>query len=202
MTDWMREALAVLEQGGVVAAATESVFGLLADATRLEAVERVLAVKARSEEKGMPLLLPNREAWAALVLDIPPLAGCFADAFWPGALTIALPAAAGLHERILLGGTVAVRLPGDSPAARLARALGRPLTATSANPPGGAATTDPDVVARAFAPALASGALHVVREPGPRGSVSTVLVVRGDSYQIVRVGAISSREIERVAAAR
>jgi L-threonylcarbamoyladenylate synthase len=196
---WMPEALAVLARGGVVAAASESVFGLLADVTREDAIERLLRIKARSEEKGMPVLLPDRRSWSGLVSEIPPLAARLADAFWPGPLTIALPAVPGLHDRLLLGGSVAVRLPGASPAAELARAFGRPLTGTSANPPGVAASPSVERIEEYFAEAIAQAELHLVREPGPGGSVSSVVVVRDGALEIVRVGAIASVDLERAA---
>jgi L-threonylcarbamoyladenylate synthase len=196
---WMLEALAALERGAVVAAASESVFGLLADIAHEGAIERLLRVKSRSEEKGMPVLLPDRESWGRLVVEVPPLAAQLADAFWPGPLTIALPARPGLHERLMLGGSVAARLPGASPAAELARAFGRPLTGTSANPPGSAATASSDRIRDYFADAIRQGELVVVPDPGPGGSVSTVVVVRDGSVEIVRVGAISSRDVERAA---
>jgi L-threonylcarbamoyladenylate synthase len=197
MKTWMAEALEALERGAIVAAASESVFGLLADAAHQDAILRLLRVKSRSEEKGIPVLLPNRESWQSLVQEIPPLAARLADAFWHGPLTIALPAAPGLPEQLLLGGSVAARLPGPSPAAELARAFGRPLTGTSANPPGEPASASADVVAGYFGDALRAGDLFVVDEPGPGGSVSTVVVVRDARVEIVRVGAISSRDVER-----
>jgi L-threonylcarbamoyladenylate synthase len=197
MSTELAAALAMLERGGVVAAATESMFGLLADATRSDAIDRLLGAKARGAEKGMPLLLPARAAWRALVTEIPPVAERLADAFWPGPLTIALPASPGLDPRLLLDGTVAVRLPGPSPAAELARAFGRPLTATSANLSGEPATADVAVVERSFARAIAAGELALVPIAAPGGSVSTVVVVRDGVLQIVRVGAISTLELER-----
>lgn len=192
----LERALAVLRAGGVVAAPTESMFGLLADATSTAAIDRLLAVKPRGPEKGMPLLLPSRAAWPPLVAAIPPLASRLADSFWPGPLTIALPAASGVDPRLTLDGSLAVRLPAPSAATELARALGRPLTATSANPPGEPATADPGVVGRWFEAELARGDLALVAVAAPGGDVSTVVVVTGDSFRIVRAGAIGREAIE------
>jgi L-threonylcarbamoyladenylate synthase len=196
---WLSELTARLTAGGVVAAATESMFGLLADAENPAAIERLLAIKSRGEEKGMPLLLPDRGAWARLVVEIPPLAARLADAFWPGPLTIALAAAPGMNGRLLLGGMLAVRLAGPSPAAELARAFGRALTATSANPPGEPPTADSARVRAYFASAIAEQKLSVVDVRARGGSVSTVVVVRGDELEIVRAGAIDAGDVERVA---
>src|SRR6185503_3085961 len=60
-----------LERGGVVAIATESFFGLLADAGRSDSLEQLLSLKPRGADKGMPLVVPERAAWAALVREIP-----------------------------------------------------------------------------------------------------------------------------------
>ena len=87
-------ALAQLAAGKVVAAATESYFGLLADIENPIAVEALFALKPRGADKGVPTILPSRSAWPALVAGtIPSLAQAFADAHWPGGLSIALPAA-------------------------------------------------------------------------------------------------------------
>ena len=130
-------ALAQLRAGGVVAIATESFFGLLADIANPSAVDALFGLKPRGADKGVPIVLPARAAWASLVSGkVPALAQGFADALWPGGLSIALPAASSVPDRIALDGSIAVRLPGASPAAELARRFGRPLSATSANLPG------------------------------------------------------------------
>lgn len=189
----MTRALDVLRAGGVVAAATETLFGLLADATSSAALDRVSALKPR-EDKAFPLILPDRESWGLVAEPIPELARALADAFWPGPLTLAVPARPAVDARLVEAGTVAVRLPADSPAARLARELGRPLTATSANPSGEAPTTEAAVVRRYFPD------LCVLEEPAPGGPPSTVVVVRGDGYAVVREGAISAESIARLVA--
>jgi L-threonylcarbamoyladenylate synthase len=198
MTDWLSQAAERIARGGVVAAATESMFGLLADATNPSSIDRVLSLKARPDEKGILVLLPARASWADLVTEIPPPAARLADAFWPGPLTIALPAKPGLHPRLTVDGTIAVRLAGSSAAAEIARRLGRPITATSANPPGQPASADPAEVRAYFAAAIAADQLAVVDRRAPGGSVSTLVVVRGPAASIVRVGAIAASEIERV----
>ena len=189
-------ALAQLRRRRVVAAATESFFGLLADATSVEAVDRLLELKPRGAEKGIPLLLPSLEVWRGLVTELPDLARRLAAEFWPGPLTIALPASSAVDPRALLDGRVAVRLPSRSPAAQVASLFGRPVTATSANPPGAApARTDAEVV-RAFPP---NDALWIWPGRAPGGEPSTVVVVAGERWEVVRAGAILPARIEAVA---
>jgi L-threonylcarbamoyladenylate synthase len=187
-----------LERGGVVAIATESFFGLLADAGRPDAVERLTSLKPRGADKGMPLVLPDRAAWKALVVEIPRSASALADAFWPGGLSIALPAAQALDRRLLLDERVAVRVPGASPAAELVRAFGRPLTATSANLPGEPPATTALAVERAFAEAVRGGVLTVWRDEAPGGFPSTMVVVDGNRARIAREGAVKRENVEKV----
>ena len=196
-------ACAQLEAGKVVAAATESFFGLLADITNPRAVEALFALKLRGTDKGVPTLLPSFEAWAELVAgDIPDLARAFATAFWPGPLSIALPASAAVSPRVALDGTLAVRMPGASFAAELARRFGRPLSATSANLPGAPPATQSTEVEAAFAVAIAHGELLVVAGVSPGGAPSTVVAVADDSYRVARVAAVPISALEAIANAR
>src|SRR5688572_24525841 len=112
--DELERALQVLTAGGVVAAATETFFGLLADTRRPSAIDIVFALKGREASKGVALLLPNREAWSTLVTAFPPLALRLANHFWPGPLTLALPARPGIDPRLTEEGTVAARWGGPS----------------------------------------------------------------------------------------
>jgi len=187
-----------LGRGGVVAIATESFFGLLADAERPDALARLLSLKPRGSDKGMPLVLPGRAAWNALVVEIPPGARVLADAFWPGGLSIALGAAPSLDARLLLDGRVAVRMPGASPAADLVRAYGRPVTATSANLPGEPPATTAEAVERSFERALGEGTLTVWRDEAPGGLPSTMLVMDGGRAFIARDGRVSREAVSRV----
>jgi L-threonylcarbamoyladenylate synthase len=191
----MREAVAALERGSVVAAATESYFGLLADATRADAIERLLALKSRGGEKGMPLILPARSVWSDLVLRIPSLAARLADACWPGPLTIVLTAHPGVDPRLTLAGRIGVRLPGPCAAADLARALGRPVTATSANLPG----SPPARTAVAVQAAFPAELVHVMAGEAPGGAPSTVVVVEGEAYWVARWGRIDAKRLAAAA---
>jgi L-threonylcarbamoyladenylate synthase len=191
------QAVEHLQRAGVVAAATESFFGLLADATRADAVDALLRLKPRGADKGVPLIVPSREVWEQLVVALPEVARRLGEALWPGPLTIALTASAAVDPRLLLDGRVAVRLPGPCAAAELAARFKGPLTATSANFPGmSPATTDAEVRA-AFPNAV--GALRICPGAAPGGVPSTVVVVEGNAVHVVRVGAISEGRVRAAA---
>ncbi len=194
----MDDAVEHLRCGGVVAAATETFFGLLADATQPAAIDALLRIKPRGADKGVPLILPSRELWGELVVAVPAVARRLGAALWPGPLTIALPASAVVDSRVLLDGRVAVRLPGPCVAAELAARFKRPLTATSANPPGRAPATTTAEVRGAFPPSQRD-LLHLMPGTAPGGAPSTVVVVEGDEVRVVREGAISEGRVRAAA---
>jgi L-threonylcarbamoyladenylate synthase len=193
-------ALEQLARGGVVAAATESYFGLLADITNPTAVEALFGLKPRGADKGVPTILPDAGSWPELVAgSIPSLAQAFADALWPGGLSIALPAAVAVSSRVALDGTLAVRVPGASPAAELARRFGRPLSATSANLPGAPPAVHSAAVVQSFAEAIAQGVLLVVDGESPGGAPSTVVRISEGEYAVARVGAVPVSALDEIA---
>jgi L-threonylcarbamoyladenylate synthase len=196
--DELPRALRVLSEGGIVAVATETFFGLLADARRRDAIDRVFALKGRDAAKGVALLLPDRTAWASLVTAIPPLAALLADRFWPGALTVALAARSDLDPRLQSAGTVAVRWPGASDAGRIAAAFGAPLTATSANLTGQKPAESSDDVEAAFGDAVARGELLVLSGRAPGGAPSTVVRVEGERVTVLRHGQIRESDLAGV----
>src|SRR5262245_24142460 len=136
--DALRVAVAarVIRSGGVVAHATEGVWGLGCDPFVRGAVERVLELKGRSWQKGLIVIGSDVDTFApelagldsALRADI---AGC-----WPGAITWVVPNVR--FPRWITGrhSTVAIRVPAHLQALRLCRAVGGPIVSTSANPSG------------------------------------------------------------------
>jgi L-threonylcarbamoyladenylate synthase len=121
------------------------------------------------------------------VAFLTPLARRLAEAFWPGPLTLVLPARPGLPPPLLGGrGSVGVRVTSSPIAAALARAAGGPIVATSANASGAAPATS----AAELDPALRRR-LDLVLDggPSPGGLPSTVVLVDGDQLTLVRTGA-------------
>jgi L-threonylcarbamoyladenylate synthase len=190
----IEEAVAVLERGGVVAIPTETVYGV-AVLPRQEALQRLLAVKRRSADKGIALLIDSVDQ-ARPLAEMPSAAERLAGRFWPGPLTLVLPVAPGIElPPALTGGrpTVGFRLPDHDVPRRLARRLG-PIAASSANVSG-----QPDATtARAVLDALGNE-LDLVLDGGPvrAGIPSTVVALdaAGGEPVILREGAIPASEI-------
>ena len=127
--------VALLRRGGVVACATETLQGLLADALDPAAVQRVVQAKQRGPEP-IALLIPGFESLDLVAVEISPATRVLAEKHWPGPLTLLVRAHPRLPAELVRDGKVGVRVPGPSHALDLVRAFGGPLTATSANPSG------------------------------------------------------------------
>jgi L-threonylcarbamoyladenylate synthase len=182
----IRAAAQALARGEVVAYPTETFYGLAVDATSTAALARLAALKGRGADKAISLLIVGEPMLASLVTEIPERARALIEAHWPGPLTLALPARPGMPEPLVSQGFVAVR---DSPhpvARALVQALGRPITATSANPAGA-----PPPTSAAGAATYFPGCLVLDGGVTPGGAPSTLVRVRGDELEVLRQGVIS-----------
>jgi tRNA threonylcarbamoyl adenosine modification protein (Sua5/YciO/YrdC/YwlC family) len=184
----VREAVRVLLEGGIVAFPTETVYGLVVDATNKAACDRLYALKGRGAEKACAFLLPDRDAAGQHVPRIPAPAARIADAFWPGPVTLVLPG----QDGTLVG----LRLPSEALPRALAREVGRPLLQTSANKSGQPAAIN----AAGVAAALGSG-LDLILDSGrsPGGRASTVVQCDAHTFKILRAGAVPAAELTRAA---
>jgi L-threonylcarbamoyladenylate synthase len=186
---------ACLRAGGLVAMPTETVYGLAADATSDEAVAGVYAAKER----------PAINPLIAHVLDIETArehglfgadAETLARAFWPGPLTLVLPAAPTSRISLLARAgldSVAVRSPSHETARALIEAAGVPLAAPSANRSGRVSSTTAAHVA-----ADLDGRVDFILDGGPcrHGVESTIVGCLGPRPQLLRPGAITREAIE------
>lgn len=127
-------AVAVLRRGGVVAFATDTVYGLGAHSGIASAIEKLYQVKERERLKAIPLLIARAEDLSTVAQQVPEVAWRLAERFWPGPVTLVVLKAVTVLD-VLTGGApaVAVRVPAHELALRLIATLGVPLAATSAN---------------------------------------------------------------------
>jgi len=178
--------VALLRRGGVLACPTETLVGLLADATSEAAVEAVARIKGRADDAPIAVLLPDVDAVETLAEPLSVEARAIAEAHWPGPLTLVVRAKPGVPARLTRDGTIGMRVPGPSPALELVRAFGGPLTATSANRSGAPAVARTD----ALPPDLVAELDGVVEGTSPGGPASTILDVTGYAPRVLREGAI------------
>lgn len=196
--DSRAEATRILRAGGLVAFATETVYGLGADATNEAAVARIFAAKGRPRFNPLISHVPDTEA--AFALGRPsPAARAVAEAFWPGPLTLVLRRADDCPIAWLTSAgleTVAIRVPGKPDARALLAEIGRPIAAPSANRSGRVSpTTAAHVAAEGF------DGLDLILDGGACavGLESTVLDLSGERPRLLRPGSVTREELETVA---
>jgi L-threonylcarbamoyladenylate synthase len=177
----------LIAAGGVVAVPTDTLYGLAVDPFRADAVARLFAVKGRAADQAVPLIAADVAQVALALGELPPVGRRLAETFWPGPLTLLVPAPRALAAAVTAGsGRVGVRVPAHEVARDLCHACGRPLTATSANASGAPPSSNPDEVARALGDRIDL----VLVAPVPGGPPSTIVDVTGPVPRLVRAGAI------------
>jgi L-threonylcarbamoyladenylate synthase len=188
------EAVSVLRQGGIAAFPTETVYGLGADATDARAVARLYEAKGRPSFN--PLIAHVADLTAARHAGIfGALAEKLATKFWPGPLTLVLPATDIVCELARAGlNSVALRIPKHPVAEMLLTAFGKPVVAPSANRSGHVSPTSAEHV---FADL--SGRIDFILDGGstPLGLESTIVDCTGQIPCLLRSGGITRTEIEK-----
>jgi len=187
------EAAAILAEGGLVAFPTETVYGLGADGLNPEAVARIYAAKGRPATNPVILHVADADAAKALVSNWPVEAQALTERFWPGPLTLVLPASGAVPSIVRAGGpSVALRCPAHPVALALIRAAGRPLAAPSANRSQHLSPTRAEHVASSLGEAV-----DLILDGGPTeaGLESTILDLSGERPRLLRPGPISPAEL-------
>jgi L-threonylcarbamoyladenylate synthase len=174
--------------GGLVAFPTETFYGLGAHALDEAAVARVFRAKGRPGDKPLLVLVDSLAMVERVAREVSVRARRLMDRYWPGPLTLVLPAHPALPAALTAGtGTIGVRLSGHAVARGLVAAVGTPVTAPSANPHGGASPRTADEVLAGLGTRV-DLVLDGGRTPG--GPASTVLDLTGRQAVVLRAGAI------------
>jgi L-threonylcarbamoyladenylate synthase len=175
-----------LRRGEIVAYPTETFYGLGVSALDELALARLRLLKGRGGDKAMSVLVRGTEMLEGLCAAIPPRAAALMERYWPGALTIALPARRGIPSALVSAGCVAVRDSSHPTARALVETFGAPVTATSANLAGQPPATTAEEVEEVFEHRCR--VLHGGATPG--GEPTTLVRVRGNRIEVLRPGAI------------
>jgi L-threonylcarbamoyladenylate synthase len=185
-----------LTAGALAALPTETFYALAAHPFQEKALAHLFSLKGRTPDKPVLVLVSGPDMVSRLARDIPALARELMARFWPGPLTLILPARPELSPR-LTGGTggVGLRQPRQEATCRLIAALGFPVTGTSANRAGQPALTRAEDVEREFGGDLA---LILDAGPCPGGLPSTVVDVWARPPRLVRAGAVPIADIREI----
>ncbi|WP_371349113.1 L-threonylcarbamoyladenylate synthase [Ancylobacter sp. IITR112] len=190
------EAARRLRDGGLVALPTETVYGLACDATDPRAVASLYAAKGRPSFNPLIAHVPDLSA-ARRVGMFPPAAETLAGRFWPGPLTLVVPAREEATSELARAGlaSVAIRVPAHPVARAVLAAAGRPIAAPSANRSGHVSPTT-----AAHVQADLDGRIDLILDAGPCtvGVESTILDCTGAAPVLLRPGGLTREAIEAV----
>jgi L-threonylcarbamoyladenylate synthase len=192
----VRQAADRIREGKLAVFPTRALYGIGADIGNPEAVERVFRVKRRPPDQPVSILIPSPTRISDFAADIPEPAGRLMEAFWPGRVTIVLPAAPSVSAALTGNtGKIGIRLPGHPVAKALLEALSRPITATSANLSGHPGCSD----ISDLAPEVMEGAA-VILDAGrlAGGAGSTVVDAAASPPVILREGGVPAAEVWRL----
>lgn len=206
----MRHARQTIARGGLIVMPTDTVYGIGADAFTPSAVQLLLDAKGRGRDQPPPVLVAGQAALAALVEEIPEPVQRLVDEFWPGGLTVVLPAQPSLSWD--LGdslGTVAVRMPDHRVALEILEETG-PLAVSSANLTGKSAAISAEAAERMLGDSVAvylDGGMSATGIPSTIIDATSFVRPRADAgdanadeprIRVLREGAVTVKHLESV----
>lgn len=191
----IQRASSVVRSGGTVIFPTRGLYGLAADAFNEEAVGRIFEIKGRRSEKPILVLADSFLMLSCLVRNIPPPAQKIMDSFWPGGITIIFEANENLPANLTAGsGKIGVRKPGHPVASALVRAVGGPVTGTSANLSGNRGCS----MISEIDPGITESVDLIIDVGDLEGGLgSTVIDATEEPPVLIREGGISINEINK-----
>jgi len=195
LPNFLKKVAELLKKNKVGAIPTETYYGLACNPFSEEALRRSFYLKKRHEDKPILLLLGGIEDLSRVVARIPVKALKLIKAFWPGPLTLVLPARKELPKLLTAStGTIGVRLSSEELTRKIARAFGAPITGTSANISG----FPPCSTAKEVLEQIPEIDFVVDGGKTKGGAPSTVIEVLDHEIKLIREGAIPIEEIEKV----
>jgi len=193
ISEALKKASVIIKKGGVVAYPTETFYGLGVKYDDISALKKLYGIKYRSWNKALPLIIGEVQELDLIASEMTVSAEKLAKKFWPGPLTLLLPARPDISEFITANTEkIAVRIPGASFALDLARSLRFPITATSANISGMPPADTAEDVIKYF-----GDALDLIVDCGktPGGKPSTIVDASDQKIRFLRAGAVSIEDV-------
>ena len=189
-------AAGIIRRGGLVAIPTETVYGLGANGLDEAAVASIFAAKGRPQDNPLILHVAEPKEMEKFCHSIPECAYALADKFWPGPLTMVLPARDVVPKRTTAGlSTVAVRCPDNDATRAIIRLSGVPIAAPSANLSGKPSTTTAEHVLHDH-----DGKIDAIVDGGPCrvGVESTIVDLTEARPRLLRPGGITPEQLLEV----
>jgi L-threonylcarbamoyladenylate synthase len=183
--EWAAEQIAA---GGVIALPTDTVYGIAASLAHAAALRRIYEIKGRDEGKPIPVLVSSPAMVERIAVGIDRHVELLLDRYWPGPLTVIVPAHAGMPVEVTAGGTtVGVRMPNHPLAIEVIDKAGGVIACTSANRSG-----EPPACSVADIEASIGAELDLILDGGvaPGGVASSVVAIEAGDLVVLREGAI------------
>jgi L-threonylcarbamoyladenylate synthase len=194
----LQKAAEFISRGGVVVVPTDTVYGLAADATNPQAVAKLFRIKKRPQTKPVPVIIRDMEM-AKDMAYIDKRLEKILGILWPGAITVILQKKADLPELVTAGKrTIGLRLPDYKLLHFLMEAMGKPLTATSANVSGEAPSIDAEKVAGQFNKEFYRPDLILDAGKLKFSEPSTVLDLAAAEPKIIRIGPVNPKKLMEI----
>ena len=196
----VEKGITILRKGGVIAFPTDTVYGVGSGIYDEKAIEQVFAVKQRTHNMSLPILLADVAQVHEVAQDIPAYAWRLIDCFWPGGLTLIVYRSRVIKDTITNGGdTVAIRLPNHPVPYALIKGCGMPLIGSSAN-----ISCQPSVTTAEEVRAQFKDTVDLIIDgiPAPKGTESTIIDVTGEAPVIIRQGYIPREVVEEAVGKR
>ena len=179
------EAVRALKKGKVLVCPTDTVYGLVADATNEEAVQRVFKIKGREKGKPLPVFVKDRKM-AKQFAHINISQTKFLKNNWPGKVTAVLESTHVLPKELELHGKIALRIPDYELLNLLLKKVTRPLTGTSANVSGAPSCSSAQEVIAQFKREKYKPDLLIDAGRLPKSKPSKVIDITGNRRKIIR----------------
>jgi len=188
------QALEILRAGEILIYPTETCYGVGVDARQSSALEKLLALKGRSAAQTLSILVGSSGAAGFWGDFSDPRARRLAECYWPGPLTLVVPAISRLPDAVISGdGSIGIRVSSHPIASRLAQGFGGPLTTTSANRSGEPSAVSLAELERYFG---ADSDVHLLAGGDlPPSKGSTIVKIESGDLKLLREGEIPFREI-------
>lgn len=187
--DFLKEAVVVLEAGGVIVCPTDTLYGIGCNALDEKAVKKIFEIKERPLSKPLPILVRNIK-WAKELTYVSKRNEKILEKIWPGRVTAVLSKKAIVPDILTSNQkTVGMRMPNYQLTDKLLKLFGYPIALTSANISGQESTNDINVIIEIFSKRLTRQP-DLVLDAGilPKSEPSTVLDLTTDKPKILRVG--------------
>ena len=179
-----------IKKGHLVIMPTDTIYGIIADATNEKTIKKVYLAKERSFHKPLLILISNEKMLQELVIEIPSLVQKLIKKYWPGPLTILFKKSQKVSSLLTAGSDyVAIRMPRDNRLLEIMNQLNRPLISTSANISSHNPITNPSQIE----PRMREKIDYILDEGTVNKEASTLIKVENNKIEILRDGQLSQQ---------